>query len=173
MGGLVRGQMMGGLVRGQMLLRERDSVEKGEKRKRDRLKREGEDGDVKEKRLCGEGCVKGKWVMWRGREWKDEGREERDGKKKRKIRSHLSRVADPDTVQQSKKLGGLGRLDDLGGRGAFVWLLLPAPYHQFTEEHGAGEVLEGRERERERRTGGEGQREGGERKERVHEGKSA
>ena len=85
--------------------------------------------------------------MWRGREWNDEGREEREGKK-RKIRSHLSRVADPDTVQQSKKLGSLGRLDDLGGRGAFVRLLLPAPYHQLTEEHGAREVLEGRERGR-------------------------
>ena len=68
---------------------------------------------------------------------------------RRGIRSHLSRVADPDAVQQSKKLSSLGRLDDLGSRGSFVWLLLPAPHHQLTEEHRTGEVLEGRERERE------------------------
>ena len=69
-------------------------------------------------------------------------------KKKRRIRSHLSGVADPDAIQQSKKLGCLGRLDDLGSRGSLIWLLLPAPHHQLTEEHRTGKVLEERERER-------------------------
>ena len=60
-------------------------------------------------------------------------------------------------------------MDDLGSRGLLVWLLLPAPYHQLTEEYRTGEVLEEREREgrregrkEERREAGkEGRKEGG------------
>ena len=89
-------------------------------------------------------------------------REERKSERRRRgIRSHLSGVADPDAIQQSKKLSSLGRLDDLGSRGSLVWLLLPAPHYQLTEENRTGEVLEERERGREggREERGEGKRE--------------
>ena len=88
---------------------------------------------------------------------------------RRGIRFHLSRVADPDAIQQSMKLSSLGRLDDLGSRGSLVWLLLPASHHQLTEEDRTGKVLEEREGEREgrregrreeRERGKEGRREG-------------
>ena len=103
----------------------------------------------------------GKEIVWGGERKENESRKERGignmkgggkrekgrVKKKRRIRSHLSRVADPDAIQQSKKLGCLGRLDDLGSRGSLIWLLLPAPHHQLTEEHRTGKVLEERERD--------------------------
>ena len=51
-------------------------------------------------------------------------------------------------------------MDDLGSRGSLVWLLLPAPYHQLTEEYRTGEVLEEREREGRRRGERQGKKEG-------------
>ena len=52
-------------------------------------------------------------------------------------------------------------MDDLGSRGSLVWLLLPAPYHQLTEEYRTGEVLEEREREGRREGRKEERREAG------------
>ena len=93
----------------------------------------------------------------------------------RGIRFHLSRVADPDAIQQSKKLSSLGRLDDLGSCGSLVWLLLPASHHQLTEEDRTGKVLEEREGEREGRREGrreerERGKEGGKERGREREG---
>ena len=67
----------------------------------------------------------GKEIVWKGERKENESREERvrdredEGRRKRErernsermgrgIRSHLSRVADPDAIQQLKKLSSLG-----------------------------------------------------------------
>ena len=60
-------------------------------------------------------------------------------------------------------------MDDLGSRGSLVWLLLPAPHHQLTEEYRTGEVLEERERGREKSERGKERRRERERKGKMEE----